>query len=221
MVREGSVTLRRTPPPPPGAVASGAAGPVAAAAAPPSGPRPVLPLDEALVVKLSALVQANPEEISNYHALARVYEDAGDFGSAEGYMLQARARRPDAPNVYLELAAFDSRRGDFAKAIEALTQRSELDPNDAEPFYTLATYHWEKAHRDSSLTEAEKRAIISKGLAHIDRALALRSDYADAMILKGLLLRSQAMLETDDARKQELIAEATRLRDEAVRLKKR
>jgi hypothetical protein len=41
------------------------------------------------------------------------------------------------------------------------------------------------------------------------------------MIRKGLLLRSQAMFETDDARKQELIAEATRLRDEAVRLRKR
>jgi hypothetical protein len=40
------------------------------------------------------------------------------------------------------------------------------------------------------------------------------------MILKGLLLRSEAMFETDDARKHGLIAEATRLRDEAVRLKK-
>ena len=116
------------------------------------------------------------------------------------------------------LAAFYNRRGDFPKTIAALTARAALDPNDPEPFYTLATFYWDKAFRDTTLSEAEKREILAKGMSHIDRALELRSDYANAMVYKNLLLRSQALIEPDEARKQELIAEANRLRDEAKRL---
>ena len=102
------------------------------------------------------LIDMDPTDPLNYFALARIYEDSGDYERAEETLVKARDARPTEPSVYTTLAAFYNRQGNFEGAIEALQSRSEREPNNPEAFYTIATYYWEKAYRDFSLSDPEK-----------------------------------------------------------------
>jgi TonB family protein len=52
-----------------------------------------------------------------------------------------------------------------------------------------------------------------------DRAIQMKPDYMEALTYKNLLLRLQATTETDPATQQALIAEADKLRDQAVKIR--
>jgi tetratricopeptide (TPR) repeat protein len=167
------------------------------------------------------MIELEPQETSNYFALAKIHEDAGDYEKAEGTLMKAKEARPNDPNVYLQLAGYYNRQEEFEKTIEALTQRATLEPNNPEAYYTISTYYWDKAYRDFRLKEAEKKDYVMKGVESVDKALALKSDYMEALTYKNLLLRLQANLEKDPAKQQQLIKDADKLRDEAIELKKK
>lgn len=166
------------------------------------------------------MIEMEPDEPSNYFALAKIYEDAGNYEDAEKMLLGARDRRPKDATTYMQLAAFYNRQGRFDKTIEALEARATAEPNNPEAHYTIATYLWDKTFRDFRLKEPEKRAYLDKGVAATDRALAIKGDYLEAIVYKGLLLRLQANIEKDRARQQALLKEADALRDRAKALQK-
>ncbi len=166
------------------------------------------------------MIEMEPDEPSNYFALAKIYEDAGNYEDAEKMLLGARDRRPKDATTYMQLAAFYNRQGRFDKTIEALEARAAAEPNNPEAHYTIATYLWDKTFRDFRLKEPEKRAYLDKGVAATDRALAIKGDYLEAIVYKGLLLRLQANIEKDRARQQALLKEADALRDRAKALQK-
>lgn len=167
------------------------------------------------------MIELDPQESSNYFALAKISEDAGDYEKAEATLMKAKEARPNDPSVFLQIAGFYNRQEEFDKTIEALTQRAALEPNNPEAYYTISTYYWDKAYRDFRLKDDEKKAFVIKGMEAIDKALTLKADYMEALTYKNLLLRLQANLEKDPAKQQALIKEADRLRDQALELKKR
>jgi peptidoglycan hydrolase CwlO-like protein len=57
-------------------------------------------------------------------------------------------------------------------------------------------------------------------VAATDKAIAIKSDYLEAIVYKGLLLRLQANLEKDRGKQQALLKEADALRDRAKALQK-
>ena len=167
------------------------------------------------------MIQIEPSEPTNYFALAKIDEDAGEYDKAEATLLKAKDAKPNSPDVYLQLAAFYNRQEDFPKTIDAYNKRAELEPNNPESFYTLGAFYWDKAFRDFRLKEAEKKDFIMKGIAMMDKSLALKSDYMEALTMKNILLRMEANMEKDVARQQALIKEADKLRDQALDLKKK
>lgn len=166
------------------------------------------------------LIAMEPTEPINYYALARIYEDSGEYERAEETLVKAREARPTEPTVYTTLAAFYNRQGNFEKSIEALQARAEREPNNPEAFYTIATYYWEKAYRDFSLSDAEKMKHVQAGIGSIDKALALNRNYMEALVYKNLLLRVQATLERNPARQQALLREAEQLSGRAEEIRK-
>jgi tetratricopeptide (TPR) repeat protein len=170
---------------------------------------------------VNRMIQLDPQDATNYFALANIREQAGDYAKAEEVLLQAKQARPNDPQVYLQLAGFYNRQEEFEKTIEALTQRAAIEPNNPEAFYTISTYYWDKAYRDFRLKEPEKKAYVMKGLEQVDKSLQLKPDYMEALTYKNLLLRLQANLEKDPAKQQSLIKEADKLRDQALDLKKK
>src|SRR6185295_13395246 len=139
---------------------------------------------------------------------------------AESMLQAARKAKPTDPAVYLNLAQYYNRQGQFDKTMEALEERAGKEPNNPEAFYTIAVYYWEKAYRDFKLTEKDKKAFVDKGEAAIEKALKLKPDYIEAIVYKGLLLRLQANLEKDPGKQQQLLKEATALSEKANAMRK-
>jgi len=167
------------------------------------------------------MIQLEPGEPSNYFALAKIYEDAGVYDEAERMLIAAREARPNVPDVYMQLAGFYNRQADFDKTIDALTQRTKVEPNNPEAFFTISTYYWDNAQRNALLSDADKRMQVERGLEAVNRALAIKGDYMEALVYKGLLLRVQANLEKDAGKQQALLKEANALRDQAEEIKKK
>jgi tetratricopeptide (TPR) repeat protein len=167
------------------------------------------------------MIELDPQETSNYFALAKIYEDAGDYEKAEASYLKAKDAKPNDPNVFMQIAGYYNRQEEFDKTIEALTQRAALEPNNPEAYYTISTYFWDKAYRDFRLKDDEKKAFVEKGVEAVNKAIALKADYMEAITYKGLLLRLQANLEKDVAKQQALLKEATQLQERAIDLKKK
>jgi tetratricopeptide (TPR) repeat protein len=167
------------------------------------------------------LIEANPNDPTYYHQLAKLYEDAAEYDAAEKVYLAAKDAKPSDPVVYMQLAGFYGRMGDFPKTIQAFEQRAEQEPNNPEAFYTIATQYWDQAYRGAGVREADKKTYVEKGLGAIDKAIQIRPDYVEALVYKNLLLRLQANLETNPARQQALIKEADQYRDQAEEIRKR
>ena len=70
------------------------------------------------------------------------------------------------------------------------------------------------------MKDAQKREFVEKGLAAVDRALQIKPDYIDALVYKGLLLRSKALLESNHDDAMKLIKEAESLSEKANQLRK-
>jgi len=169
---------------------------------------------------IKEMIRLTPTEPTNYFMLARLYQDSGEYEMAEQTLLQAKDSKPNDPAVYLQLANFYNAQGDFPKTIEYLNERIKIEPNNPEAHYTVATYYWDKANRDFRLADKEKYQFVQDGLGAVDKAIAIKSDYMEAIAYKNLLLRLQANLEKDPKKQQELLKEADRLRDQATELRK-
>ena len=169
---------------------------------------------------LQQMILSDSSNPDNYFALAKLYEDSGLYDEAEQVLLQVFDLSADDPNSYLQLAGFYNRNEEFEKTIEALRDRAALEPDNPEAFYTIATYYWEKAFRDFRLTEEEEEEYVTLGLAEVDKALELNTDYIEALTYKNILIRMQANLTEDLDRQEQLIAEADVLRDRAEELQK-
>jgi tetratricopeptide (TPR) repeat protein len=166
------------------------------------------------------MIELAPNEPTNYFQLAKIYEDSGEYDLAEQTYLRGRDAKPNDPTVYLTVAGYYNRQGDFDKLMENLRKNIELEPTNPEAHYRLAPYAWEKASRDFRLSDKEKMQIIMDGLASVNKALEIKPDYVEAMTYKGLLLRTQALIEKDPAKQQQLIREGTALGDKANEMRK-
>ena len=164
------------------------------------------------------MIQLAPNDAGNYFALARIYEDAGRYDEAEAALLKARDGNPEDVTVYVQLSGFYNRQGQFDKTIEALNKAAEIKPDDPQGHQLVATYYWEKAFKDHTLTPAAKKNYIMKGIEATDRALKLNPDYAEALTYKNILLRMQAGLETDLGKRAELMKAADQIRVRAMEL---
>jgi len=169
---------------------------------------------------LQQMIQVDPTDPANYFYLANIYEQNGDYEKAEEQFLKAKEMKPNESTVYTTLAAFYDRQGEFEKTINALNERAQHEPNNPEAHHVIATYYWNEAYKNFKLPEAKKKEYVQAGLDEVDKALALKPDYFEALTYKNLLLRSQALLEKDPAKQQQLIKQADQLRDKAQELQK-
>ena len=115
--------------------------------------------------------------------------------------------------LYLQMKKFDQAKEYYRKAVE-------LDPNDPEPYYSVAVIDWTESYqprmeqkaklglkpeepiKDKKVCEQLKQANspnIQDGIDMLNKALDLRKDYDDAMAYMNLLYREKADVECGDA----------------------
>jgi tetratricopeptide (TPR) repeat protein len=171
------------------------------------------------------LVKQNPDDIKNLFAMANLYERFNQIQLAEQTYSRAWELNPSDVKACGALAAFYNKplwegRSRFDEAIGVLERCASLSPDDPTGFYKVSTFYWDKAYRDPMLTDQQKDEYADKGLTAVERALTLKSDYIDAIVYKGLLLRVKAAITTDRRRAFQLLEEAQALQKLALDLKK-
>ncbi len=114
--------------------------------------------------------------------------------------------------LYLQMKKFDEAKQYYRKA-------TELDPNDPEPYYSVAVIDWTQSYqprmeeraklglkpeeplKDKKVCTSLKQRnspYIQDGIDDLNKALQLRPDYDDAMAYMNLLYREKADLECDN-----------------------
>jgi tetratricopeptide (TPR) repeat protein len=119
--------------------------------------------------------------------------------------------------LYLQMKKFEDAKLYYRKATEA-------DPNDPEPYYSVAVIDWTQAYQprmeeraklglkpEEPLNGKDKNqkqvcaalkdkssAVIDDGITNLNKALELRQDYDDAMAYLNLMYRERADLECED-----------------------
>ncbi len=100
----------------------------------------------------------------------------------------------------------------FDKSREYYKLQTEIDPNNAVPYYAIASTNWlvirDRATRGEPMSDEEKAYIVEEGLQYVDKALEKDPNYQEAMAYKNLLLRDKAALAKDPAQAQALVDEA-------------
>jgi len=114
--------------------------------------------------------------------------------------------------LYLQMKKFEDAKNYYRKALD-------LDPNDPEPYYSIAVIDWTQAYqprmeeraklglkpterlKDKKVCEGLRTKdsdVIKDGIDMLNKALQLRPDYDDAMAYMNLMYREKADLECDD-----------------------
>src|SRR5438445_5118213 len=114
--------------------------------------------------------------------------------------------------LYLQMKQFD-------KAKEFYRKATELDPNDPEPYYSVAVIDWTQTYqprmeeraklglkpdeplKDTKVCAALKEkntSNIQEGIDNLNKALQLRPDYDDAMAYMNLMYRERADVQCND-----------------------
>jgi tetratricopeptide (TPR) repeat protein len=182
------------------------------------------------------LVEDNPNDPKNLYALANLFEKFEQVDRAEETYRKVYDANTNDTKACGALAAFynkplwdengqpwaegKARRSKFDQAIEILTRCANLDPNDAAGWQKVATFYWDKAYRDPSLTDEQKDAYADKGLEAVDKALGIKPDYFEAVIFKGLLNRVKATVARDPRLKAEFLERAAALQKQGLEIKK-
>src|SRR5688572_21449795 len=194
--------------------------PASAQQAQPRDPRSDVPRPaSARETALQSALASDPGVIANWLELARLQEQRGAVGDAEEALKSALAQKGDA-SVLRALAQFYGRTGQFDKAVATLEDAAAQNPTDPSGHQVVATYYWEKAQKDTSLSREDKLRYVDAGIGATERAIAINGDYIEALTYKNILLRMKANLESDAVRRDSLIAEADQLRNRAMELQK-
>src|SRR5260370_40886412 len=116
--------------------------------------------------------------------------------------------------LYLQMKKFDLAKEHYKKA-------SEVDPNDPEPYYSVAVIDWTQTYvplqeeraklgmkPDEALPAKDKKgcatmkerntANVQEGIDNLNKAIQLRPDYDDAMAYLNLMYRERADVQCDD-----------------------
>ena len=170
------------------------------------------------------LISLDPNEPTSYHLLGRMYEDVGRYEEAEEMLQKAISLRPNDALGYALLAGYYNRQGQFEKTIEAWKTRAKAEPSNPEAWHTIAVYYFEKVHRDTAWVKdnrAKALEYVIDGIDSENKALALNSQYFEALSYKNILLRQQALFEKDPAKQKQLLQEADDLKAKAEDLQKK
>jgi tetratricopeptide (TPR) repeat protein len=167
------------------------------------------------------LIAAEPNEPTNYQALAKMYEDLGRYDEAEATFKKAIDLRPKDGLGYQLLAGYYNRQGQFEKTIIAFEQRAAAEPNNPEAWHTIGGFYQDKVFRDKKLPRNQALDYTLKGIAAEDKALALNGEYFEALTYKNILLRQQALYEKDPAKQKLLLNEAETLYQKALEVQKK
>jgi tetratricopeptide (TPR) repeat protein len=167
------------------------------------------------------LIQSEPNDPTNYQALAKLYEENGRYEDAEGMFKKAIEVKPNDPLSYEVLAGFYNRQGEFDKTMDAYEKRASMEPNNPEAWHQMGPYYSDKAMKDLKLPKDVAKKYVLRGIEVEDKALSINPEFWAALAYKNILLRQQANYEKDPAKQKELLNQADTIKAKSIELQKK
>lgn len=176
---------------------------------------------DAAIVELRKYLKKRPDDRIAREALINLYLNADRITDAIGYFRDWLHDHPADIEAVRSIATLYAKQGDFNESLKWYETITLLDKTNPEAFYVYGVVCYEKVAKNPPADIAERLSIIEKGKGALERAVAMKKDYFEAMVYLSLLYRQQAPLETDPARQQQLVAEADRVRNDAIAIVKK
>jgi tetratricopeptide (TPR) repeat protein len=188
---------------------------------------------EAAVQYFQEAVRLDPELVDAELYLATAYQQQFIPGaqSAENQknaemaiQTYQRVLQRDSNNVtaIAGMASMYQNTDDLQKAREFYMKQTQLDPNNAVPFYAVGSVNWIVVFDKNNPPPPEEQSrLIEEGLQHLDKALSIDADYEDAMTYKNLLYREKARLSENEEEKVQLTAQADEWFNKALDTRKK
>ncbi|HEV7240262.1 MAG TPA: tetratricopeptide repeat protein [Thermoanaerobaculia bacterium] len=176
---------------------------------------------DAAIVELRSYLRKRPDDRIAREALINLYLNADRITEAINYFRDWLKDHPADIEAVRSIATLYAKQGDFNESLNWYEKITLLDSKNPEAFYTFGVVCYEKIAKNPPQEIPERLAIIERGKAALLRATRMRADYFEAMVYLSLLYRQQAPLESDPVKQQQLVAEADRIRNEAIAIVKK
>jgi tetratricopeptide (TPR) repeat protein len=176
---------------------------------------------DAAIVELRKYLKKKPEDRIAREALINLYLNAERITDAIQYFREWLETHPADVEAVRSIATLYAKQGDFNESLNWYQKITLLQPRDPEAFYVFGVVCYEKVAKNPPADMNERLQIIDRGKKALQQATQLRQDYFEAMVYLSLLYRQQAPIETDPVKQQQLVAEADRVRNEAIAIVKK
>jgi tetratricopeptide (TPR) repeat protein len=171
---------------------------------------------DAAIVELRKYLRKKPEDRIAREALINLYLNADRITDAINYFREWLRSHPNDVEAVRSIATLYSKQGNFNESLSWYEKITLIDSRNPESFYVFGVVCYEKIAKNPPADLNEKLQIISRGQRALERAITLKKDYFEAMVYLSLLYRQQAPLETDPAKQQQLVAQADKIRNDAI-----
>jgi tetratricopeptide (TPR) repeat protein len=171
---------------------------------------------DSAIQELRKYLRKRPDDHIAREALINLYLNADRITEAINYFREWLTTHPNDLEAARSVATLYAKQGNFAEALNWYDRITKLDAKNPEAFYTFGVVCYEKVAKNPPADMAERLQIIERGKAALHRATQMRKEYFEAMVYLSLLYRQQAPIETDPVKQQQLVAEADKIRNEAV-----
>ncbi len=162
---------------------------------------------------------AFPQDTKAQDFMVSTYMNANKFDDVLNYLRDAVRKNPGDVKANKLIVTIYLRTQRIKEAYDWIV--AHIPKADAEPYYLVSVYCWDKAYRDASITPQQRGEYIDLGLTAADKALQMQPEYFDAMIYTNLLYREKAKLQTTEAAKQQYFDKAEEWRTKALALREK
>jgi tetratricopeptide (TPR) repeat protein len=175
---------------------------------------------DAAIVELRRYLSQAPDDRIAREALINLYLNAERTTDAINYFQEWLKTHPGDLEAVRSIATLHSKQGNFNESLNWYEKITLLDAKNPEAFYVYGVVCYEKVAKNPPADVNERLQIIAKGQRALEKAIALKKDYFESMVYLSLLYRQQAPLETDPVKQQQLVAQADKIRNDAIAIVK-
>jgi len=164
-------------------------------------------------------LDAFPQDLKSRDFLIATYVNASQYEEVLKYLQDDLKKRPGEIKNHKDIVSIYLRTQRIKEAHEWIV--NHIPNADAEPYYLVAVYCWDKAYRDPTISPEQRSEYVELGLSSAAQALKMQPEYFDALIYTNLLYREKAKLQKDDKLKQEYFEKADEYRSQALALREK
>ena len=163
-----------------------------------------------------------PEDEKVQEYLMSMYVNNKQYDDALAYVDQQQAANPELAGKFTQYKINILTQAGRLKQAYQMAQQLPAGEQRANALASIGQNIWDKSFRDPGTMPIEARTeLIDMGLSALKQANEQKKDYFEGLVYYGLLLREKAKVETDEAKKQELIQNAGEYQRRALEARKK